>query len=282
MRQRLSTCLLAFVLAPILAAYSAAAASHEMPPGLDCAEVPGTVHILSAGRIVMVGEVHGTREMPKEMLRLACQALQRGLTVSVGLEMVDPDGALPVYMASSGDAAARQALLAARHWNGMRDGRSSLAWLDMIESFRSMRQRGLPVSVFALNDKPFTGDRDPAMAARLRKEHQAYPASLIFTYSGNVHSMLTRADYLPAQVPTPMGAQVADLDPVSLLLTSEAGEAWVCSGPQQCGVDRIPPTMQNGPLQVARPAFSAGEYTLQLNVGPITASLPAVPVPPSK
>lgn len=270
------------ILAVLLTVLGAAASGQALAPDADCAGIPGTAQVLAAGRIVMVGEVHGTNEMPAAFLRLACDALRRGLSVSAGLEMVDPDGALNAYMQSKGDATARQALLAARHWNGIRDGRSSEAWLGMIETFRHMRQRGLPVSVFALNDKPFTGDRDAAMAARLREEREAHPAALILTYSGNVHSMLERADYLPAQVPVPMGARLADLAPASIKLTSEGGQAWVCSSPPHCGVEKMQPAAGKGALHVASPAAEAGLYTLQLNVGAISASLPAVPVPASK
>lgn len=255
-------------------------ASAQNQSGAACAVIPGTAPLLSAGRIGMVGEIHGSREMPAEFMRLVCGALQRGLAVSVGLEMVDPKRALDAYMGSSGDAAARQALLAERHWNGVRDGRSSAAWLDMIDTFRTWRRQGLPLSVFALNDKPFTGDRDQAMAARLREERAARPEALILTYTGNVHGMLKRAGWMPAQMPAPMGALVADLAPVSIELTSDGGKAWMCTGPGQCGATGLPAALENGPPHVARPAAQAELYTLQLNVGQTTASPPAVPPAP--
>jgi hypothetical protein len=263
-----------YLLAIALAAFGASASSQTLPPGADCTEIPGTAPVLGAGRIVMVGEIHGTNEMPAEFLRLVCSALQRGRAVSVGIEMVDPGGTLAAYLASTGDAASRQALLKARHWNGMRDGRSSMAWLGMIEAFRTMRQRGLPVSVFALNDQPFTGDRDTAMAARVREEHAAHPDALILAYTGNIHNMLTRM----AGIPAPMGALAADMEPVSIVLTSDAGQAWMCTGPNECGATGLPATLENGPPHAARPAARAGVYTLQINVGRITASPPAVPV----
>jgi hypothetical protein len=269
MHLRLPKTLLAFA----LAALSAPAWSQNLPLGADCTKIPGTAAVLGAGRIVMVGEVHGTKEMPAEFMRLVCSALQHGQAVSVGIEMADPDGTLAAYMASAGDAASRQALLGARHWNGMRDGRSSMAWLDMIETFRTMRQRGLPLSVFALNDKPFTGDRDQAMAARVREEHAAHPDALVLAYTGNIHNMLTRM----AGMPAPMGTLIADMEPVSIVLTADAGEAWMCSGPGGCGATGLPATRENGPPHVARPAARAGVYTLQINVGRITASPPAVP-----
>jgi hypothetical protein len=266
------------LLALALAALSATASAGTLPSGADCAEIPGAGQALSAGRIVMVGEIHGTNEMPAAFVRLVCGALQRGQTVSVGLEMFDPDGALGAYMTSDGDAAARRALLAQRHWNGMRDGRSSEAWLGMIETFWTWRRGGLPLSVFALNDRSFAGGYDQVMAARLRQEHTAHPQALLLTYTGNVHSMLER----PAGLPAPTGTLVADLAPVSIELTSEAGQAWLCSGPGECGAHDFPAMPGNGPRHAAQASARAGAYTLQINVGRITASPPAVPVPASK
>jgi hypothetical protein len=274
MRLRLSSCL--FVLA--LTAASAGASSQELPTGVACADIPGTAQVMGAGRIVMVGEVHGTNEMPAEFLRLVCSALRRGQAVSVGLEMFDPDGALQAYMASSGDAAARQALLAGRHWNGMRDGRSSLAWLGMIESLRRMRASGLSMNVFVLNDLSFKGSYDQVMAARLRQEHAAHPEALILSYTGNVHSMLKAVAPFPATI----GSLLADLEPVSIVLGSEAGQSWFCRGAGECGPGDWPAPPEHGPLHTARPSPRTGVYTLQLNVGRITASPPAVPVPASR
>jgi len=265
-----------YLIGSALAALSAAASGQALPAGVDCTDIPGTEPVLAAGRIVMVGELHGTNEMPAEFLRLVCSALRRGQAVSVGLEMFDPNGALGAYMSSLGDSGARQALLAARHWNGMRDGRSSVAWLDMIETLRSWRQGGLPLTVFALYDAPGPGSYDQAMAARLRGERSARPGTLILTYTGNVHSMLKPVPGLPA----PMGSLVADLDPVSIGLSSEGGQSWACMGAGPCGVNEFPAQPAKGPLHAAAPAAQTGVYTLQLNVGRMTASPPAVPVTP--
>jgi hypothetical protein len=267
-----------YLLALALSALGATASGRTLPSGADCTEIPGAGQALSGGRIVMVGEIHGTNEMPAAFMRLVCGALQRGQAVLVGLEMFDPDGALGAYMTSDGDAAARRALLAQRHWNGMRDGRSSEAWLGMIETFRTWRRGGLPLNVFALNDGSFAGGYDQVMAARLRQEHAAHPEALLLTYTGNVHSMLER----PAGLPAPVGTLVADLAPVSIELTSEAGQAWLCSGPGECGAQDFPAMPGNGPRHAVQPSARAGTYTLQINVGHITASPPAVPVPASK
>jgi hypothetical protein len=44
----------------------------------DCADVRGTESIITGHRIIMVGEVHGTKEMPAMFTRLVCAALRRG------------------------------------------------------------------------------------------------------------------------------------------------------------------------------------------------------------
>jgi len=276
MIMRLSKPILAFALAAI----SAAATAGNLPPGAACAgraEIAGTEQVLAAGRTVLVGEGHGTNEMPDAFLRLVCSALRRGQPVAVGLEMHDLGGALGTYMASTGDPEARQAFLADGFWTGSRDGRTSSAYFGMIEALRTMREQGLPLSVFGLYDKPGMGDQ--LLADRLRRERLARPDALILTYTGNIHSMLKRADWFPAQIPTPMGALVADLHPVSIDLESDGGQSWSCNAPRECHVQDIPtPPVTRGPLFVAQPASQAGVYTLQVNVGRTTASPPAVPV----
>lgn len=261
------------LLALALGALGAAATAATLPANSNCAEIPGTAQLLRAGSTVLVGEVHGTSEMPAAFLRLVCSALRRGQGVAAGLEIHDADGALDAYMASDDEPAARLALLASPFWSRTRDGRSSAAWLDTIVAFKALRHAGLPLTVFALYDKP--GLSDQAMAQRLRRERLARPDDLIVTLSGNIHSMLQRGS-LPAQIPEPLGALVADLNPVSINLTSDGGQSWSCRAPGECHVfDDPQPPVQNGPLLAARPASKAGVYSLDVNVGRTTASPPA-------
>jgi hypothetical protein len=255
-------------------------ASAERLALADCTEVRGTESIITGHRIVMIGEVHGTKEMPATFARLVCAALLRGNIVSVGLELPSNQRKpLDDYMASDGDESARKPLLASAFWTAQfQDGRRSGAYLEMLESFRAMHRRGLPLTLFVLEEQasPSTGPltRDEIMAANVKQRYQGNPDTLVMTFSGNIHNMLKIPKWLP-NIPTPMGVALRGLDPISINLTDAGGTVWNCQ--PQCGIHGHPP----GPSasSPSAPALildaNAGEYSGHIDIGYTTASPPA-------
>jgi hypothetical protein len=247
----------------------------------DCTDVRGTESVIHGHRIVMIGEIHGTKEMPAMFTRLVCAALRRGNVVAVGLEMWpnqrDP---LDAYMASDGGETARKTLLASAFWTAQfQDGRRSVAHLDMIEALRAMRRQGMALTVFVLEEQsgttPPSRSRDGVMAANVRRQYEAHPATLVLTFTGNIHNMLKIPDHLKS-IPAPMGVELRDLNPVSINLVSAGGTEWNCR--PDCGVQR---TTALGPAasSIGEPVLTLGanegEYSGHINIGPTTASLPA-------
>jgi hypothetical protein len=57
---------------------TATAGAEVRPTTGDCTDVPGTETIITGHKIVMIGEMHGTKEMPQMFMRLVCAALLRG------------------------------------------------------------------------------------------------------------------------------------------------------------------------------------------------------------
>ena len=57
------------------------------PVWADCMPIAGTEHVLEPGTVVLLGEIHGTREGPETVSRLACAALEQGQQVTVALEI---------------------------------------------------------------------------------------------------------------------------------------------------------------------------------------------------
>jgi hypothetical protein len=254
-----------------------AALAQSPPSGMDCDNLPGTERYLSAGHTVMMGESHGTKEMPKTFVRLVCSALRKGEAVSVGLEIEDHTGALDAYTASAGTSAERKRLLSTPHWTGDFDGRSSQAYFDMIEAFRVLRSRGFPLTVFGLYDRRGENESpDDILAKRLRRERVTRPRVLILTLTGNFHNMRGCPPGCPDQIPTPMGALVSDLDPVSINLIFESGQAWSCQTRTDCDARDVPSSGGSGAVNVASPAPKNGFYDLQINVGRISGSAPAI------
>jgi hypothetical protein len=277
MRQHLTASAL-FVLITVLQGVPALAAS--IPVGMDCTEIPGTSVYLRGHRIVMFGEGHGTTEIPATFLRIVCSALKQGNSVAVGLEMpVDLDQPLASFLQSTDAPAARSALLQTDFWRLGQDGRASLAMADMIDGFRRLRQAGYPITVFAMQGSgaDWYLRNDEKMATRIREEFNSRPTSLILTLTGNVHSMKTKPEWFPAELPAPIPSYLKDLGPVTFDLTSTGGSAWSCQ--DKCGVHSSP--IRPGPDEfVVTESEMKEAYTGQINVGKTSSSPPAARIAP--
>jgi len=272
---RTNCMIFSFILA-IVALGSLPAQALNVPPGINCSGILGMADYLHGHRIVIFGEGHGTNEMPATFLRIVCTALQQGAEVSVGLEQpADQEQPLATYLASDGGLAARDALLQTNFWITGKDGRASVAMLDMIEGLRRLRQAGYRLTVFPMQGRSTDWHlrNDEKMADRIRAEFSARPTSLILTLSGNIHNMKTKPAWLPAEVPAAIPTYLKDLDTDTFNLTSTGGGAWDCQ--KECGVHFR--TVQSGSQEFAVIVSDAKDaYTGEINVGQTTASPPAV------
>jgi len=184
---------------------------------------------------VMIGEMHGTAEMPAFFGDLVCQAAANsGRPVTVALEQdAEMQPAIDAFLASDGGPAARNAFLAASMWRGkMQDGRASQAMFALYDRLRAMKQsgqiRGVVAFIPVMDGWKGEGPYNAGMAERLQ-EAAAGRIDIVLAYMGSVHaaksSMGQGANaFLPA---------AADLPPertVSVYLDSNGGEAWNCMG----------------------------------------------------
>jgi hypothetical protein len=278
--------MLRYLLRPVLLTLLLAAARAHAAP--DCTPLAPASLPLPAAGLVLVGELHGNQEMPRAFVRLVCSALQSGRAVAVGLELpAEQAQPLRTYLDSDGSPAAQRSLTATAYWQQGRDGRASLAYLDMIEALRQLQGQHARLSVFVLyEDLESLADlrqrADRIMADRIRREVLARPDALVMTLSGNYHAKLRLSGHLAQlrmpdgmPLPQPMGAWLADLQPFALNLTSTGGTSWNCISNVECGAHAA---MQDdsGPLfSIARTEEAEPAYSAALNVGMLTASAPA-------
>ena len=198
----------------------------------SCPEVVGVDRLWAKPETqwVMIGEMHGTAEMPAFFGDLVCQAAANsGRRVTVALEQdAEMQPAIDAFLASDGGAAARSAFLKAPMWSEQ-DGRASQAMLALYDRLRLMKQAGRIHAVYAFIPRTparTNGPHNAAMASRLQ-EVAAGRKDIVLAYMGSVHaaksSMGQGANaFLPA---------AADLPPertVSVYLDSNGGEAWNC------------------------------------------------------
>jgi len=245
-----------------------------------CADIPGWEQVLAdeAVRFVILGEMHGSNELPAVFADAVCLTA-RDRPVVVALEQTSADqAAIDAFMTSDGGAEARGAFLRAQMWNApMKDGRSSEAYFRLFETLRQMRQAGRIASVVAFQPSHF--DRHPtpveyekAMAERVRAAGQS--GAIVLALTGNVHAMRTEVPWQGGYLP--MAGHLPSEATVTLNLVAEGGESWNCQG----GADSCRAHASPGPPQPHQRGvvFGAGDNepfsgVLYLGV-PSTASPP--------
>lgn len=251
-----------------------------MTPAPACTPIAGADALWErpATRWIIVGEIHGTAESPRAFADLVCLA-SANRHVVVALEHPEADQpAIDAWLASDGGEAARAAFLAAGMWRQpMKDGRTSLAMLELFDALRLMAQGGKVKRVVAFQPL-LTGPYDPAAHERAMADRwiAASPdaGTLVIALVGNLHALTGEiafgaTRYLPAAAHLPAAATL------TLDIRSNGGAMWVCNR-DGCG----PNASAAGPRGNARGIVlgSAPAYSGVLELGlATTASPPAVP-----
>ena len=197
--------------------------------------------------LVLVGEIHGSAEIPAAFGSLVCHALGRRPreTILVGLEMFSSaQGAIDAFLASDGGAPARAALLEHEFWRReYQDGRSSRAMLALLDELRGYGAAGGKLHVRALDPPRYdsASDRDAAMANTLSAAMDALRPAQTLVLVGNVHSRtLEGYPWDAAAAFVSMGARLrATHDELTALdIKAAGGTVWICrsADPKDCGV----------------------------------------------
>ncbi len=229
----------AFTLAAVVAACTSIPAARPAPVPLQCNSKLELPEAVTRARIVLVGESHGTNEMPRAFVDIACHFLKERGAVSIGVEMPQADQALiDTYLASSGKPDDRRALLRSPHWSRpipQQDGRASDAMLQVIDWVRVQRQAGRAAHLFAFDDETRAGDsrsRDERMAANVVAVVTTRVARLPHEATVLLGGVSRMAKQTPAgRNQRPMGSYLADGElfahgVVALLLADRGGTAW--------------------------------------------------------
>ena len=189
-------------------------------------------------RVVMLGEMHGTEEIPALVGTLLERRVAHGQREVLALEIDSAEQTrLDRYLASDGSIAARKRLLAGEHWTEPHhDGRDSAAMLALIERMRRLRAAGHAVTVVAF-DRHGPHERDRDMADCLRATAAGFPGAQLVVLTGNVHAMTRRPPWAmndgngkPIEPPMSGGRYLADLHPLSIDIDARTGSYWVCIG----------------------------------------------------
>ena len=194
-------------------------------------------------RLIVLGELHGTRQLPALTAALVAHHAAQG-PVTLALEVPQTEQpAIEGYLASDGGSAAWQALASTPFWqvhDDQHDGRRSVQMRQLIESLRALRLQGATVDVLAYDVAKEQADahdhhwRDARMAANLRAA-ATQRSGMLLVLTGNVHAMRVRPSWAPPEMQlAPMTSQLLDLQPYAVNVTGASGQFWGCPQPAAC------------------------------------------------
>ncbi|QRK04488.1 hypothetical protein JQX13_30035 [Archangium violaceum] len=263
-------------------------ATKQEPGGgsIECGlPIIGLAGQAQRGRVMLLGELHGTREVPRFVALGACQVATRGIPVTVGLEMpVADQERVRRFIASAGTEHDHALLMESPFWRSpYPDGRGSEAVVRLLEQLRWLRAQGLDVRAFVFDHPELQGEaREAAMARTILSEVETGAERFFLVVTGNIHPRTQPG--VPWDLGyRPMGYMLARKLPslLSLDVAFDSGTAWICfvgkGDSLECG-ERPTKGKDNGDRYFVslfeRPSESGFHGVFY--VGAVSASPPAV------
>ena len=277
------------------AARAIAAADARSAPDAGPLPSPGTpaspapvackpeVNVLPQRRLILLGDVPGTREIPAFVGALACQAARTGTPTVVALELLREDQAwLDTYLASPGTPEDRSAFVRlTRSFSPAADSKGSTAVLDLLEQLRLLRNADLPLRVVAYDESAGGPARERRRATTLEHLRRSDADALFLVVVGRDQA---RTVLRPGETQdvAPLGWYLErwGLEPLALTPLSPGGQRWSCSAVPSAGcgpvlVNATGPEAAGAALSVKlSPVPDAEGFRGVYSVGPLSASPP--------
>ena len=211
-------------------------------------------------QVVILGELHGTRETPEFTGEYGCLLAQGVVEVILALEIPEREQqSISTYLSTLGSPADLSALTKGAFWNRSdlsQDGRSSQAMLQLIERVRVLRYAGKRISIAAIDGQRPGLRRDGSMAQIVRDLLKSNPQTRVIALVGNVHALKNRGANFSRDYES-LGFLLSDLSPLTLNVMPKQGSAWVC-------IDYCRPTKLN-----PQPWAASRSPGIYLGSGPI-------------
>lgn len=237
-------------------------------------------------QVILIGETHGTNEIPAFTLGIVCSLLRAGKSVILGVEHSgEQQEALNRFLSSSGSAEDRKALLQGVNWRLYSDGRGSVAMLELVDAMRRLRMAGQRVGILAIdrnenldvpmddNERVPVAPADNAILNRIGNEAMAdnvlFAAALYRPYTIVVLSGYSHTSTVFARSTDPM---FGDFKPMGQILLERIPvfTIGIDSGGGQSAYGGKASVERPGPLYVAGTIPDA-----RVTIGRLTPSFPA-------
>lgn len=224
--------------------YCAEFGQFDDPDWVD-ESVQKILNYFESDSVLIVGELHGTKETPV-LFRALAQELAEESTLAVGLEFPRQEqGRIDAFLRSDGGELPTANLQSGEFWQveqDQSDGRRSRAIVNLLDELRALRAAGASIDVVALDDAEISAaDRREQLAHRIVSLAKDPQYNEVLVLMGNYHARLAPPDLLVAngkpleEPPVPTAALIEQVSVFSVNVLACSGGFWGCVDGESCG-----------------------------------------------
>lgn len=229
-------------------------------------------------RFIVVGELHGTAEVPRAFGALVCEAATKG-PVTVGLELpLRMKAQLDAFLNADSPESGLAALGGTAFFEPQfADGRTSVSMLELMESLRQLKMAGRDISIMPFQPSSRMRDLPQSfyeleMGYLLSQAAVERPQARVLVLVGNIHARKTAIADIP-EIGLPAAAHLPASETISLYVVQQGGEAWNCA--PTCGANPVPARYDAESRGVILRDYGDGAFDGVIALGPTSASPPA-------
>jgi len=214
----------------------------------ECAQL-NIPEIIKEKRLVILGELHGTKEAPAFAGTLVCNLAKGNKKIAFAIEMpASTQAQLQSAFLQNQKISASNEFDALSFWNSsFQDGKRSQAYKDLLMTLWDLRATNESIKLIAIDvdETPNnTGNaREQYMASRLSSFLQEFPDYVVVALVGNLHARkLQGTPWNKAYIP--MAFFLRDINFITFDIGYTAGSAWNCNKTacMERPVSRLKPT----------------------------------------
>lgn len=244
--------------------------------------------LIAPGGLLLLGEVHGSKEIPRKVGELVALASERRPVV-LALEL--PAGRTPylqTFLRGPGGDAERRRLVDDPWWRDpFQDGRRSAAMVNLLDAVRALGAGGRSVTVVAIDTDDVRAsqeDRESTLTANALAARRRHPTATMIVYAGSLHTGRNHLPFPPAFEWMAERLARARQRFVTLSAHWQEGAVWSCRSVvrSQCKVLMVPgspqaaPEPEHGAPAALWRASTPGAFDGFFAVGALTPSPPAI------
>ncbi len=253
---------------------------------LNANDLSSIIDSIAEFKIVTIGEMHGSQEIPQFTLDLYSQLKLLKKNIIIGIEVPEENQNLVDKFVQSKD---RSLLKQSKFFiRRLQDGRSSEAMVNLLE----MLPKDTIVICFDAQNANSEQERDQKMAKNIIKAYKNLQPTLFIILAGNIHSRIEIGTPFDSDF-QPMGYLLHTLPKSPIKLKNiraikvryASGNIWSCMGTKEvdCKIHQINSSAQTYSSAVAHNRYFLSEpltdgYNATLFYRNLTASLPIFPI----